>query len=274
MIHFAQTYFHNPSYLRVDGRPVVFLYLTRTLTGDVAGMIQGARAVLQARGFDPYFIGDEVYWRVTPEMLQPAGPVLTTTPQVERIQQFDAVTSYISYYGDDERLFGPVADSAGYPGTTRIAEDQRFLLTAYRDATGGRVPVVPDVAPGFNDRGFRLPTNHPAEPRQWLPGAGPASTLDHLFRCVAIPELDPALPMVMVTSWDDWNEDTAVEPIGGVPTRADDSPSGDAYTQGYTYGGEGQTAVRTLRRDVTLLDRAAVAGTATPRATGAAQASC
>jgi hypothetical protein len=28
--------------------------------------------------------------------------------------------------------------------------------------------------------------------------------------------------MVMVTSWDDWNEDTAVEPIGGVPTRADE----------------------------------------------------
>ena len=29
------------------------------------------------------------------------------------------------------------------------------------------------------------------------------------------------------------------------------------YTQGYTYGGEGQSAVDTLRRDVALLDRAA-----------------
>jgi hypothetical protein len=75
--------------------------------------------------------------------------------------------------------------------------------------------------------------------------------------------------MVMVTSWDDWNEDTAVEPIGGVPTRADDSPRGDAYTQGYTYGDEGRASVRTLRRDVTLLDRTAAAGS-----TGAAPASC
>jgi glycoprotein endo-alpha-1,2-mannosidase len=255
MIHFARTYFANPSYLRIGGRPVVFLYLSRTLTGDVAGMLRGARTVLEEHGYDPYFIGDEVYWRVTPETLSPAGPVLTTTPQVGRMEQFDAVTSYILYYGDPQSAFGPAKDSWGYPGTTNVAADQRFLLTVYRNATGGKVPVVPDVAPGFNDRGFRLWTNHPVEPRQWLPGDGPASTLDHLFRCVAIPELDPSLPMVMLTSWDDWNEDTGIEPIGGTPTRVDDSPSTTAYTQGYEYGGEGTAAVRMLRRDVALLDQ-------------------
>ncbi len=133
--------------------------------------------------------------------------------------------------------------------------DERHLLSAYRAATNGRVPVVPDVSSSFNDRGFRLPTNHPAQPRQWLPGEGPASTLDHLFRCVAIPEVSPTLPMVMVTSWDDWNEDTGIEPIGGTPTHLDDSPSGDAYTEGYEYGGEGRSALRALRADVALLDR-------------------
>jgi len=255
MLHFARAYFHNPSYLRIKGRPVVFLYLTRTLTGDVAAMIRGARTVLRSQGFDPYFIGDEVYWRVTPENLSPAGPVLTTAPQTSRIEQFDAVTSYILYDGDTEPAFSPVADSSGYPGTTKIAEDQRFLLRVYRNATDGKVPVVPDVAPGFNDRGFRLPTNHPALPRQWLPGDGPASTLDHFFRCVAMPELDPALPMVMLTSWDDWNEDTGLEPIGGTPTSVDDSLNGSVYTQRYRYGGEGRATIRTLRRDVRLLDQ-------------------
>jgi hypothetical protein len=61
--------------------------------------------------------------------------------------------------------------------------------------------------------------------------------------------------MVMVTSWDDWNEDTGIEPISGTPTDVDDSPSGTAYTQGYTYGGEGRQALRVLRADVNLLDR-------------------
>ena len=79
MISFAKDYFHNRSYLRIDGRPVVFLYLTRTLTGDVAGMIQGARTVLGRLGFNPYFIGDEVYWRVTPKT--PARPARSLRPR-------------------------------------------------------------------------------------------------------------------------------------------------------------------------------------------------
>jgi glycoprotein endo-alpha-1,2-mannosidase len=255
MLTFAKDYFRNPSYLRIDGRPVVFLYLTRTLTGDVAGMLQGARKVLEAKGFNPFFIGDEVYWRVTPENPSPAGPILTTTPQVARMEQFDAITSYIYYYGDPDFLLGPTKDFTGYPGRTDIVADERHLLSAYSAATDGRVPVIPDVSSGFNDRGFRLPTNHPAQPRQWLPGEGAASTLDHLFRCVAVPEVDPALPIVMITSWNDWNEDTGVEPIGGTPTHVDDSPSGTAYTQGYTYGGEGRAAMRVLRTDTSLLDR-------------------
>lgn len=257
MLAFAAHYFTNRSYLRIDGRPVVFLYLTRTLTGNVGAMIQGARTVLEAHGYDPFFIGDEVYWRVTPEILNPSGPVLTTIPQASRIEQFDAVTSYTMYFGDPDPTFGPIADFTGYPGTTNIVADEKRLLEEYRAATGGRVPVIPDVGPGFNDRGFRLATNHPAQPRQWLPGEGPASTLDHLFRDVAIPELDPALPMVMVTSWDDWNEDTGVEPIAGTATHVDDSLTHTLYTQGYTYGGEGHSTVETLRRDVVLLHRAA-----------------
>ena len=61
--------------------------------------------------------------------------------------------------------------------------------------------------------------------------------------------------MVMVTSWDDWNEDTGIEAIGGTPTDVDDSPSGKAYTQGYTYGGEGRKALTVLRADVDQLDQ-------------------
>jgi glycoprotein endo-alpha-1,2-mannosidase len=204
---------------------------------------------------------------VTPESQVQQGDVqLTPTPQVARIEQFDAITSYTMYYGDlGYPQWGPAKDSSGYPGTTNIVADQQFLLSVYRNATNNRVPVVPDVQPGFNDRGFRLATDHPVEPRQWVPGDGPASTLDHFFRCVAIPELDPKLPMVMVTSWDDWNEDTGIEPIPGTATRTDDSPSGNAYTQGYEYGAEGSNTVRTLRRDVELLDATVAHGVPPPK---------
>ena len=46
----------------------------------------------------------------------------------------------------------------------------------------------------------------------------------------------------------------------GTPTDVDDSPTGKAYTQGYTYGGEGRKALTVLRADVNLLDRRFAAG--------------
>jgi hypothetical protein len=261
MLALAKNYFSNTSYLHIEGRPVVYLYLTRTLTGDVAGMLGGARTYLEQHGYaNPFFVGDEVYWRVTPQIQVPNTPVFTGLPQLGRLDQFDAVTAYTLYYGDPQQANGPANDSTGYPGTTHIAADQRLLLTIYRNATHNTVPVLPVVQPGFNDRGFRLTTDHPAQSRQWLPGDGPSSTLDQMLRCVAIPELDPALPIVMVTSWDDWNEDTGIEPIPGTPTTRDDSPSGTAYTQGYQYGGEGTSEVHTLANDVRLLDTAYARG--------------
>ena len=127
--------------------------MPRTLTGDVAGMMQGARTVLGRPAFNPLFIGDEVYWRVTPENPSPAGPILTTTPQVNRIAQFDAVTSHIFYYGDPEWLLGPTGGFTGYPGTTEFVADERHLMSEYGTPTGGPLPVIPDIASGFNDRG-------------------------------------------------------------------------------------------------------------------------
>ncbi len=255
MTAFARQYFSNPSYLRINGRPVVVLYLTRTLTGDVAGLIHGARVALGRLGYNPFFIGDEMYWRVT-ELDPPAtGNALTTTPQVARIKDFDAITAYTMYYGDPEPSLGLTDNLSGYPGATPVVRDERRLIAQYRRVTGGKVPVLPDISPGFNDRGVRLPTNHPAQPRQWLPGDGPSSTLDNLFRQVSNPELDPRLPKIIVTAWNEWNEDTGVAPVPGPPTSRDDSPSGDAYTQGYTYGGEGDSALVVLRHDIALADR-------------------
>ncbi|HEX4244174.1 MAG TPA: glycoside hydrolase family 99-like domain-containing protein [Acidimicrobiales bacterium] len=250
MLHFAATYFNNPSYLRVHGRPVVVLYLTRTLTGDVTQMMAGARSLLAAHGYNPYFIGDEIYWRVTDQNLPGTGSPLTTQPQATRIEAFDAITSYTLYYGDNLPSLGPTKDFIGYPGKTTIAADEVSLMNKYSAATGGKVPVIPDVTPGFNDRGVRLSINHPAQPREWLPGDGPASTLDNLFRKVAVPTVDAQAPMIFVTAWNEWNEDSGVEPVPGVATSTDDSPTGKEYTQGYTYGGEGDSALKVLRKDI------------------------
>jgi glycoprotein endo-alpha-1,2-mannosidase len=247
LLDLAGKYFANPSYLRIGGRPVVVLYLTRTLTGDVTGMMTGARRLLKAHGYDPFLIGDEVLWRVTAVNTPSGTPGLTTAPQVSRIDLFDAVTAYSLYSGGPADPLSPQADFENYPGATTIVPDEVGLYRRYRTATMGRVPVVPDVTPGLNTRGVRLSVDEHAQPRQWLRGAPPGSTLLQYLEQIATPVLDPSLPMVFVTSWNEWNEDTAIQPVGGVATSKDDSPSGSDYTQGYNYGGEGSVDLDVIR---------------------------
>ncbi len=266
LLLFAKKYFSNPSYLRIDGRPVVVLYLSRTLTGDVSAMMTGARALMRAHGFNPFFIGDEIAWRVDAVDTPPNTLGLTQTPQVSRIDLFDAVTAYTLYSGGAPDPLSPQADFENYPGRTNLVSDEVGLYRKYQLASGGRVPVVPDVMPGINTRGVRLQVNEPAQPRQWLPGYSSGSTLGNYLAQIAGPVLEPSLPMVFVTSWNEWNEDTAIQPVGGVATSRDDSPTGRAYTQGYTYGGEGNTDLDVLRTFADAAWGRVVGATGTPLA--------
>ena len=111
-------------------------------------------------------------------------------------------------------------------------------------------PGDPRRPAGRQHPGVRLAVNEPAEPRQWLRGESSGSTMQHFLDQIAAPVVEPRLPMVFVTSWNEWNEDTAVQPVGGTRTSRDDSPTGSEYTQGYTYGGEGNSALVAIRNFV------------------------
>jgi hypothetical protein len=236
MVGLAWTYFANPQYLRIGGRPVVFWYLTRTLTGDVAGAVQEVRSALRSLGYDLFIVGDEISWRVTSE----AG-VGTTEPQPERARLFDAITWYNLYDTSNPAMWG-------YGSTTTFVADVARLAQTYRDAVGDAVPVVPAVIPGFNDRGARLSEGHGAIPRQWAPGDAGGTFLRHMLDDVALGHVDARAPMVMVTSWNEWNEDTGIEPLmSTASTVRDDSPTGISYTQSFRYGGSGSPELDVIR---------------------------
>ncbi len=55
--------------------------------------------------------------------------------------------------------------------------------------------------------------------------------------------------MILVTSWNEWNEDTAIEPIAAAPpTTTDDSASGHDLTGGAAYPGYGAAYLEVLRK--------------------------
>jgi glycoprotein endo-alpha-1,2-mannosidase len=176
--------FDSSGYATVEGRVPVFLYLTRILEGDVAGAIAEAR---DAVDHDLFLIGDQVYW---------GGPGGGQTQQV--LEAVDAVTAYnmhTSVPGIDE---GFVSD----------AIDQ---YEAWEAALADRsVAFVPDVLPGFDDTAVRPEADHPVIERsperfrEFVEGVDPLR--------------DDDLGMAFVTSFNEWHEDTQIEPAEGYDT--------------------------------------------------------
>jgi hypothetical protein len=237
--------FSHPSYLRIRGRPVVFLYLSRTFGGAFAPAITRLRATMRARGHDPFLIGDEVFWKVSPVVKPGKIPFpLVETPQPARFRLFDAITSYNMY--ESENL-----SQKGYAAHSTHVADVAAKYAAYVSAAKGGVYFVPQIIPGYNDRGVRRGADHYVIPREWREGAGEASLFAKLFDLTAFRFVDPRLNMIMITSWNEWNEDTAIEPLEpSGPTRTDDSASGQEYTQGHAYSGHGLRYLETLRDKV------------------------
>ncbi|MCB0343583.1 MAG: glycoside hydrolase family 99-like domain-containing protein [Bdellovibrionales bacterium] len=241
---FSEKYFNHPSYLKIDNRPVVLLYLSRTFAKHYDLAIQRAREAAKAKGFDVYFIGDEIFWDVTQERRdENSFRVKSTRPQVERIKLFDAITSYNLYTRRYKR-------HAGYEGLKQFIIDGRKLFEKYIEAVPPSIPVIPVVLPGYNDRAVKGRKNH-VMPRMTSPG-GPEGEFFALgIEELAKPLLHPNLNMFFITSWNEWKEDTSIEPVKSSPaTSKDISESGRFYTQGYEYRGYEFAYLETLRNHV------------------------
>lgn len=241
----ADGLFDHPSYLRVAGRPVVILYLTRTLTGAFAEAIACVRSALAARGHDVFLIGDEVFWKVSPVVPEGVTPhPLVEEPQVSRIELLDAITAYNMYENAH-------TNQRGYGAESTFIQDVGAQYAAYRRASKEGAYFVPGILPGYNDRGVRLNVNHYAIPRQWSPGAAEGTFFEEAFDRLGFPFMDERLNMLLITSFNEWNEDTAIEPLRlAAASSKDGSRSGSAYTEGYTYAGVGPRYLEVVRDKV------------------------
>jgi glycoprotein endo-alpha-1,2-mannosidase len=239
MVTIARRYFAHPSYLRIDGRPVLILYVTREFRGLFPLAMREARRALAAAGYDPFVIGDEIFWAVLEANEDPSAPPrVTGEPQISRIRLFDAITAYNLYINDRPR-------HRGYGSSSHFLEDSAKLYRRYRDA-GGR-PIVPGVMPGFNDRAHRPALDHFAIPRRWTPKGPEGSFFAEAIERVGKPLVDPRLRAILITSWNEWNEDTAIEPLSRSAPTIEDASGRRFFTQGYSYEGFGTIYLDVVR---------------------------
>ena len=135
----------------------------------------------------------------------------------------------------------------GYAG--QAAVDRYYAAQAgWRElAHAEGAAFIPATTPGFNDKGVR--NGHEAVSRKLSEEAEFGS----LFRAMlaqAVKYADESTGRIlMVTSWNEWHEDTQIEPVekGGV-TRLDGSETGEAFSEGLDYEGYGERYLEILLR--------------------------
>jgi glycoprotein endo-alpha-1,2-mannosidase len=223
LTYMQEHYFDHPQYLRVNGKPVIFVYLTREYFRN-----RGHDALKEMREKFPnlYLVGDDVFG---------AGY------RSEWAQHFDAVTAY-DVYGQSVGRFG---------GTRKALE---FLAANYRHAKAQANAVgtafMPTIAPGYNDTAVRK--GHPGRARYFsdVQDSKEGDLFRAMIRDVALPLLDPAGGnIMMITSFNEWYEDTQIEPTAGTApaSTTDDSDSGTYFTGGDRYVDYGYLYLDILR---------------------------
>jgi glycoprotein endo-alpha-1,2-mannosidase len=225
MAYIASHYFSHPNYLRIEDKPVLFIYLTRVLSdrGELQSSITTLRYAASTAGFELYLIGDQVFG--------------SAPSSIGDIALLDAITNY-DVYGS--------MGAHGYATQTAVDAYYQAQARWKQLAQSVNVAFVPATTPGFNDKGVR--DGHPPVSRQLTSNHAFGS----LFRAMLLQAKDlvdaPLGNMLMVTSWNEWHEDTQIEPVAAAePTSQDMSLTGSAYTTGLSYEGYGDRYLEILK---------------------------
>lgn len=197
----VQRNFNHPNYMRIDGRPVLVIYLTRGCTGDYHGLLGDLREWIAESGYGKvYLIGDEIWWR----------------EKTANFSVLDAVTAY-SLQNDREKR-NTNADARQYAVHT-AALFERMLPAAVADGAD----VIPGIGHAGNTGHFR---DHLPYIPTVVPDAPPAYRED-MIECLRAnrnvwrdsPRFQrTGRAYIFISSFNEWPERTVVEPTAEIET--------------------------------------------------------
>ena len=229
--YLCDNYFNQSGYMRIDNKPVIFIYVTRAMTDPNLEMcISTIRTAARDKGTgEVYVVGDEVWgWPDT----SPRG--------ISRISLMDAVTNYDVYGNLNSQPFA----------TDAVLDDWQARNTAWKNFVNGLgKQFLPAVSPGFNDRGVRdghNPCSRKLNNESYAFGTLFSGMLDRVGNSVDTAD------MIIVTSWNEWHEDTQIEPAAPAPATNLDVSGTQYYAGGLYYNGYGMLYLDILRDKTTM----------------------
>ena len=185
-------YFDQPNYLRINGRPVIMLYITRSQFQWQNGFTpEVLNRVRQALGHDVYFIADEPFFNWYND-----DPDDNQNAIVNGKQVFDAYTTYNMF-----------VDSKVREGETATDYQLREGMPIWR-SWAEELLFWPNVmAQYFDFRGHKPLLGHADDFRRQL----------REVACLPRTNYNGAPNVMFITSFNEWWEGTQIEPENGSP---------------------------------------------------------
>ncbi|MFH1550452.1 MAG: glycoside hydrolase family 99-like domain-containing protein [Planctomycetota bacterium] len=237
MSYLSQNYLNQPGYYCIDGKPVVYVYLTR-IKADLAGYVDNMRQAAQDNGIgDIYVVGDEV-----------GG--YADGVSAGRISVLDAVTAY--------DVYGYMGGSGNSPYVQESAldiwDDKNRSWKALADAAG--VDFIPSVSPGYNDTAVPGRDNAPISRKLGSEDGEFGSLFQTQLEMVKDVTDNDIGRTITVVSWNEWHEDTQIEPTSGLAatTNLDNSLTGNDYTYSIYYKDYGTLYLDILRAETKVTE--------------------
>ena len=189
-MNYSLQYLTLPSYLRVNGDPVLFIYNVPYLyehaqdqnmtAQDVHRLFDYARQQLATNGVNLYIIGD-MGTEPSPANLNP-----------DWLYSMNATTNY--FFSDPRK------------GWDEALEDARTYYPQWLSTMNSKgIAFVPDVYPGFNN------TNNTGANPPWAVLPRNETEFKSMLE-TALNYTDSNLGIALITSWNEWMEGTTIEP--------------------------------------------------------------
>jgi len=199
MVHFAKKYYGQAQYLKIDERPVIYLWSTWSWKGKYAEAVAEARQKVKDEGYDVFIVGD-VIWA------NQFDPKLAS--------QFDGNSTFTFLLpGIDGSKWKNVQDAS-------VDMDRAYKVWSGRVSkltVAGRADLVniqPSFTPQFDNRKFDYgnPIYVPAESKEQV------IAMANVAAKYAQPVGSQNWKLIWVNTWNNWAETTTIEPT------ADDGP--------------------------------------------------
>eukprot|EP00339_Tiarina_fusa_P001503 CAMPEP_0117034558 /NCGR_PEP_ID=MMETSP0472-20121206/24596_1 /TAXON_ID=693140 ORGANISM="Tiarina fusus, Strain LIS" /NCGR_SAMPLE_ID=MMETSP0472 /ASSEMBLY_ACC=CAM_ASM_000603 /LENGTH=518 /DNA_ID=CAMNT_0004743763 /DNA_START=38 /DNA_END=1595 /DNA_ORIENTATION=+ len=226
----SASYFDHPNYLRMNGKPVLFVYLTRKLEriGLMDNVITLMRQAARVAGHELYIVGDHAF-REAPDNEFSGG-------EFNPFTSIDAITNY--------DVYGSIGKD-GYAGEDAVEDHYQNKMAGWRDlAASHGCGFIPAASPGYNDLGVRPEAEHAPLSRKLTPESEYGSLFVAGLRESRKLLDSSAGNILMITSFNEWHEDTQIEPTVGRTTSLPEE-----LTYGLEYEGYGELYLNILREE-------------------------